>query len=361
MKAEDYLNESKETDKINWDGNDGWAIAAYGLMGEVGSLCEVIKKNIRDKPEHFSVQIVEEVGDILWYLFAAARRADIKKIEWPSYDVEKTNNYSSLKKIIDGASYIFRQEPLYTRKGNFDKEIAKKAFKKILDGLHEISLLSGKSLEEIAVDSIEKNRKYWSDPEAGAPVFDGDGVFPHYEMLPRNFKIKFIDIKKESDENDIRRNETIIIMNDVQLGDRLTDNTPEESGYRYHDVFHMMAATCLGWSPVFRRMLKKKRKSNKIIDENEDGARAAIIEEAVVSQVYRYGKQIDFNENANLDENIIKLIMEMTTEYECNRLEGRDWKLYVKRSIELFGKIRGGFEGTIEFDAEKRNYKIIDG
>ena len=47
-----------------------------GLSGEVGEVCEKVKKIYRDKKgnfsEHDKEQIVREMGDVLWYLGALA-------------------------------------------------------------------------------------------------------------------------------------------------------------------------------------------------------------------------------------------------------------------------------------------------
>lgn len=43
MLARDYLVNSEKTEAFNWEG-DGSKIVCYGLMGEVGSLLEVLKK-----------------------------------------------------------------------------------------------------------------------------------------------------------------------------------------------------------------------------------------------------------------------------------------------------------------------------
>ncbi len=65
----------------------------------------------------------------------------------------------------------------------------------------------------------------------------------------------------------------------VYVGDRLTDNAIEPDDYRFHDVFHYAYVAVLGWSPVIRALLRRKRKSDPKLDDAEDGARAILIEE----------------------------------------------------------------------------------
>lgn len=353
MLASEYMASSEKTDRIDWNDPKGWTIVPYGLIGEIGSLAEVLKKYRRDKKNEETLRshIREEVGDIIWYLFSAARRAGISDLVWPEVHLENIDVYSSLNRILAGALRVVGERQTLEMK--VPSASMREAVDIVLTGLEEIARTVSMTLPSIADHAIDKNKKYWSDCSVSAPSFDRPphGDFPEYECLPREFSIHFLEVPNKK--------ELIISMNGVQIGDRLTDNTHTDSGYRYHDVFHMSAAAFLGWSPVFRRMLKKKRKSSPRVDENEDGARAAIIEEAVVSQVYRYGAQSNFKPIEHIDEDLIKLIMAMTTEYECKHLEGRDWKLYATKSIEIFGKVKDGFTGTIKFYSENRSFEII--
>lgn len=123
----------------------------------------------------------------------------------------------------------------------------------------------------------------------------------------------------------------------------------------------MAGAALLGWSPVFRRMLKGKRKSNNEVDEREDGARAAVIEEALVSQVYDYGEFHNFSDELeSIDINVIKNICRMVRNYEAKIIEPWEWKHYMLSSYAIFRQIRSGFSGRIKFDAENRHISIIE-
>ncbi|MEN2469325.1 hypothetical protein [Burkholderia sp. GS2Y] len=61
--------------------------------------------------------------------------------------------------------------------------------------------------------------------------------------------------------------------------------------------FHLAYVAHLGWSPVIRALLKLKRKSDPKLDENEDGARAAIIEEGIATWIFNHADHHDFYEN----------------------------------------------------------------
>ena len=77
-------------------------------------------------------------------------------------------------------------------------------------------------------------------------------------------------------------------MRRAAIGDPLTDASHIEDDYRLHDVFHIAYAAVLGWSPVLRSLMKRKRKSNPQVDEAEDGGRAIAIEEGISALVFSY-------------------------------------------------------------------------
>jgi hypothetical protein len=53
-------------------------------------------------------------------------------------------------------------------------------------------------------------------------------------------------------------------------------------------VFHIYHSVSLGWSPVARSWLKRKRKSDLDVDENEDGRRAIVVEEGIAALAFDY-------------------------------------------------------------------------
>lgn len=354
MLARDYLVNSEKTEAFNWEG-DGSKIVCYGLMGEVGSLLEVLKKEIRDKKirDEVKSQVHEEIGDIIWYLFALARRLGLKDAEWPHSRYLSKSPSSSENLIFSVADVIGE---FFESDEDRNDTPPGEGFKKKFDGcLFDLACVAREydtSLASISEHALRKNEDFWLDPYGPAKKFDEE--FPTYEQLPRNFIVRFTSVRIAENVDEL-----IISINGVNIGDRLRDNTHGESGYRYHDVVHMCGAAFLGWSPVFRRMLKRKRKSCPKTDEIEDGGRAAVIEEAIVSKVFLYGKENGFVSVKNPDIDLIKDIMKMAEQYECVDLKASDWKLYVRSSLALFGEVKNGFDGEVEFDADKRSYKIL--
>ena len=368
MDAKTYYNLSKNTEQKYGEDSRQWNIFPLGIVGELGTLASVIKKHVRDKDAYINYKenLIEEVGDILWYLLAIARRLDSPISKWPS---KKSTAKSVEDSIYQLTSLVQNITELCNRIKNGENQdtidIAILLEQSLIE-LQYISYTVDENLEEVASKSISKTESLWKgDVNTPARCFDNDEMYEEYEKLPRVFVVEFIEIKKKANTNNKQdakdNNELIIRMNDVQLGDRLTDNSWEIDGYRYHDIFHMAGAALLGWSPVFRRMLKKKRKSNKKVDEREDGARAAIIEEAIVSQIYDYGESHDFSDRIiSIDIDVIKNICRMVRNYEAKVIQPWEWRHCMLSSYKIFNEIRWGFSGKIQFDAEKRKISVIE-
>jgi len=92
MTFDEYQSEAAATDKQVGMGKEGMLVPLLGLAGEAGSLLTLYKKWLRDGD---SCQIVgerigEELGDILWYLAAVARRGGINLSDLAERNLRKT-------------------------------------------------------------------------------------------------------------------------------------------------------------------------------------------------------------------------------------------------------------------------------
>jgi hypothetical protein len=124
-------------------------------------------------------------------------------------------------------------------------------------------------------------------------------------------------------------NKTFVFQkcNGVLVGDRLTDNHEPPDDYRFHDVFHLAHAAVLGWSPVTRALYKVKRKSTPNIDENQDGARAVLIEEGLTTWIFETAKEHQFFGNTRqLGFDLLKAVKGFVQGYEPQDLPMWLWE-----------------------------------
>jgi|SRR5690606_16488546 len=177
------------------------------------------------------------------------------------------------------------------------------------------------------------------------------------ECLPNTLLVRFEEILNQLDYPKVK-----VTLNGEQAGDIIDDNSFIDDGYRYHDVFHYTFATLLDWSPCARAMLKRKRKSNVDIDRVEDGARAAITEEAISLMIFEEAKKNNFyKRNEKVSPFILDTIKLMTNSFEVRVKSREDWEKAILKSYELFRLLIKNKGGQIFFDRVNKTieYKKI--
>ncbi|MEI8704703.1 hypothetical protein [Pseudoalteromonas sp. B62] len=349
MDANQFQQEASRTVKINWAHENGPDIAILGAIGELGSLASVLKKKQRDGKaySHFTEHFSEEIGDILWYVVVMASRMNVTFDEWPSYKGVELDIFQSTYSLLDQIYLLHKKRGALFEIGSANQEVVN-LYLETLRNLQHLAGFVEQDLSEIADKCVNKTLSYWGHDELPAAKFDSN--FPEYEQLPRKFEIEFLPLKDP--------NTTIMRMNGVQLGDRLTDNSYEDDGYRFHDVFHIAGAGLLGWSPVFRRLLKAKRKSDSKVDEVEDGARAAIIEEAIINHIYDFARPEFLKGIRRVDLDLIKRVQRLVRGYEVSQCEPWEWQHCILEGYRIFRELKISGAGILQVDAEKRTLTL---
>lgn len=178
-----------------------------------------------------------------------------------------------------------------------------------------------------------------------------DSNFEEQEQLPRAFTVSFETLEASTPTK------TVITVNGKQAGDIIDDNSKEEDGYRFHDIFHYTFAALLGWSPCTRSMMKRKRKSNPIIDDIEDGARATITEEAISLLLFNKAKQEGFFRTCtSVDSGLLDQIRSMTSTFEVSVRTNQDWEKAILTGYKLFRFLVDNNGGKIHFDMNTRSF-----
>jgi len=173
------------------------------------------------------------------------------------------------------------------------------------------------------------------------------------ESLPRSFTADFIS---RADKPAVS-----VYVDNQACGDTITDNSYTADFYRYHDVFHLTYAARIGWSPCTRAMLRRKRKSNALIDEVEDGARAQITEEAIALMLFNDAKGKNYYAGEHeIDPKVFDLVLAMCSGIEAATIAREAWLDTILESFRLFRLLIAHEGGRICFDAD-RTYARFDG
>jgi len=430
MLVSDYDRFVQQTDKTGEkSSSERRDIATFGLAAEIGSVTAAIKKrlladNATDGWSTPNDEIVHELGDTMWYCFALARIAneDNKPVNIFAHDIANLRREiggngeraDKLRHVLDPtkrAAFLRAAEgfPKLTRNMRFEdyqniafltartsgkvlvevclavlsqltatlfrhdlpdielelnQAIENRPINDILGDIawHISALAStyGLSLEEIAQANMKKvSQRYLRT--AATPLHDRK--FPEQERFPRRFEVVIVSTS---------RTRSRMYFNGKRLGDDLTDNAYEDDGYRFHDVMHFANLSKLGWSPVLRDLMKRKRKSHSRTDEVEDGARARIVEEAVVKAIHSEGVRLAqlrnpgrrradqqlFLNRAEISNHFIDFIRNFVDNLEVQKNKSWEWEDAIVDGYAVFHRLRAERQGTIIVDLDKRSLEF---
>lgn len=362
--VQEYVCSIAPTDKLPPE----LAPVLLGLFGEVGSLMTTAKKHVRDADSYAGYRraVYEEFGDTFWYLSAICRRLEV--------DLEEIlmaagNGYGRVLSASDlgdaPLAYIAVPDAspdmneLLLRLGEaaaamLDLRRGKDGHRHLLTAFADCYLraihAAGVSLAGVLRGNMAKARGRFlvADP-LGLPVFDSR--FPKDERLPATFRIEIT--QRPSGQSYLR-------WNGVFIGDPLTDNIRDPDGYRFHDVFHLAHAAILHWSPVFRALIKHKRKSDKAVDEAQDGGRALVIEEGLTAWIFAQAKELDyFAGMRKISFDLLKTVAEFVRGYEVEDCPLSLWESAILRGYDVFRQMRDNRGGLVIGDRVARTIEYV--
>lgn len=211
----------------------------------------------------------------------------------------------------------------------------------------------GLNLDSVAENNLRKCSDRWGWRGAAGTNTNGsfDSKFPQHERIPRNFEVEFTELTAD---NSVKMR---AFVKGCQIGNDLTDNSYLSDGYRFHDVFHLAYTAVLGWSPVTRQILgRRKRKSNLKVDEVEDGGRAKAIEEGIAALVFGYAKDHGFLEGIDtLDYQLLRTIKNMTSHLEVSQCSFGEWEKAILEGYKVWRQVEKNQGGIVLVDLDARS------
>jgi NTP pyrophosphatase (non-canonical NTP hydrolase) len=417
-----YAEFVRKTDLGKDKPEERFDIALYGLAGEVGSLGAAIKKRLLSAGrKNWSLpndEIVEELGDSLWYCFAVGEArgigssfipADIELLQEEVggggdrsrriRDVlgERANQFLAaapcfLRNFSEGSATLeqFRIIAFLTSRTRADQLVEvclavlqqltaelmrhrlptielelnttlpdrpiEHVLGEIIWHLAALASLYSLDLDKVALSNMSKlHRRFGRDDPTPLPDRDR----PEDERFPRKFEVAFVPVGKGRSR---------MYLGGQRLGDDLTDNAYDEDGYRFHDVMHLALAAKLGWSPVLRKLMGRKRRRERQLDEVEDGARAAIVEEAIINAIYAEGRRVAgltvplsapgpvqlFTDSSDISFTFLKRLETLAVGLEVADCKYWEWEDAILEGFAIFNRLRGAGRGTVSVDLEQR-------
>lgn len=370
----DYDLKAATSNQFKQD-DEGFQKIVFGYFGEIGGLLSALKKSGRDKLKATEAELAgEELGDALWYLVNIARFLEVEpdQVGKKCIGLLRAKYLESKQDPITPVTFRHIDSLMEIRRapGSIDRAIqignlayhagvvvkttlAEYQAMSILDraenmGVHlaELAVTCASfdlKLEDVARSNLIKIHSRWPGVEGKYPI-QFDAGYAEHEQFPPKLAITFIERGGREDGYVVQS------LNEVFIGDRLTDNSNAPDDYRFHDVFHLAYLAFLGWSPVLRGLLKRKRKSNPKIDENEDGARAMIIEEGIATWIFNHAKEQNFysvDQGRGLDYGVLKQISSMVQGYEVQKCQLWQWEKAIMTGFDVFRKLQEHRGGTV--------------
>lgn len=399
-------------------------IAIYGLGAEIGSVVAAVKKRLLGEggSENWNApndEIVEELGDLMWYCFSLAKHANPSKpVNIFAHDIARlrqeigaeNERARRIQRALDGSN----RETFLVAAGSFPRKTKIMMFEDYQSLAFLTARTKDKTLVEVCLAvlwqlSAELFRQKLPDLElelnqavADRPVNDilgeiawhlsalasiygltlsqiarrnmvkvayrqnrdhptplHDDMYKPAEQFPRQMEVSFVTVGGGRSRMYYRGR---------QFGDELTDNAYEDDGYRFHDVMHFANLAKLGWSPVVRGLLGRKRKSDHVADQVEDGARAKIVEEAVIKAIHSEGDRLArlrgpqpaqkpvrlFLGPRDITFRFLKFIQNLVSGLEVQTNRYWEWEEAILEGHEIFYRLRCEGQGTVNIDLEKR-------
>jgi NTP pyrophosphatase (non-canonical NTP hydrolase) len=317
MELIDFQKAADETNQLKSEGPKSLIAPLLGLASETGSILNVYKKYLRDGLDLAAQRqfLKEELGDLLWYVAAVATASNLDLEEIAQANLRKTHD---------------RYQPRS----------------------------SGIALEINKLPNLDEQ-------------------FPITERFPRNLTVEFSQQQQDGqlvahltliDANPNPFSNGPLIVDSKKIGftigkpfgDPLTDNSRRMDDYRFHDAIHMGFMAVLGWSPTLRALLRLKRKSNPMVDECEDGARAIFAEEGMAAVLSRLAeRRTNFQTETSVDGEAIVVVKAATAGLEVEQLPAWLWRKAINQgfmAMQQLGENEGGFL-IANLDERKLTYR----
>ena len=347
------------------EGGDAITTPMLGLIGETGEVVSELKKHAREGAAYvaFPNRLGEELGDLLWYVADVSRRRGIRLA-----DIDRATTLGNVC-AGDSGTWIRTALSLVKHTGRISQAyegllsgqhsdrkfdaILRKSLVSLMTDLKVLVRLHGLSLADIADGNLHKVGDRWGG-RVGRPT-QPDEVWPETEQLPRAF-----DAWLSDQGGRVRISFTVGGERIPVVPDSLTDNAYDADGYRFHDVFHLAYAAVLGWSPVTRSLLQRKRKSNPRVDEVEDGGRAVAIEEGISAMVFAHaGQHRMFEGVKTVEDSLLRTIREMTQHLEVGARTSAEWQDAIIRGFDAWRSVRDASGGCVRIDRVARQISFV--
>ena len=111
---------------------------------------------------------------------------------------------------------------------------------------------------------------------------------------------------------------------------------------------------------MLRALFRVKRKSDAELDENEDGARAILIEEGISTWIFNHAHHHRslFEGVEKLDYDLLKSVQQFVEGYQVQMCALWQWETAILKGFEVFRLMKHHRKGTIVADLEQHTIEF---
>ena len=121
----------------------------------------------------------------------------------------------------------------------------------------------------------------------------------------------------------------------------------------------MSFAAVLGWSPLTRKLLGVKRKSDRKVDEVEDGGRAIATEEGVSAMIFAYAKDYNWLDGkSSVSSELLAAIRKVTETFEVGCCTEGEWEQAIIQGFAVWREIKKRGSGTLIVNLDERSITV---
>ena len=191
-------------------------------------------------------------------------------------------------------------------------------------------------------------------PYQRSSTLNFDSSYSEQERFPRKFEVELREVEI-CGKRMIRT-----FLNNTRIGNDLTDNAYIPDGYRFHDVLHLAFVAILGWSPVIRKLINKKRRSNCLVDEVEDGGRAQVIDEVICAMIFSYAREHNWLENiTKIDSALLQQIRSIAVTVEAGKCSVDEWQNAILTGFKVWRETVKNNGGYMSVDLDNKTFEYL--
>jgi NTP pyrophosphatase (non-canonical NTP hydrolase) len=247
---------------------------------------------------------------------------------------------------------LLNQYKKHVRDGDAYPLFSQRVKEELGDILWYVANLAAKldfDLDGVASLNLSRISERWPEPGTEKPAKLLDEDYPVHEQLPRQLTISFEERQIEG------RDKMVMVREGEPLGHPLVDMNWDPDGYRFHDVFHLTYAALLGWSPLLRSLLGRKRDSDPTFREVEDSARAIFVEEGLAAYLFSVAKDNNFFDGVHQVEfEVLRSVRSIVFYLEVHTRTIAEWQRTILRSFEIWRSLVANNGGTVRLDLVSR-------